>query len=72
MELLITRICTGDAEAPAHDRLLRMQAVFGLVEDHRMRAVHHLGGDLLAAMGGQAMHEQRVGLACAISASLTW
>ena len=29
-----------------------MQAVLGLVEHHRLRAVHHLVGDLLAAVRG--------------------
>jgi hypothetical protein len=49
-------------EAPGQNALLRVQAVFGLVEHHRLRAVDHLVGDLLAAMGRQAVHEQRVGL----------
>ncbi len=39
-----------------------MQAVLGLVEDHRLRSVDHLGGHLLAAMRRQAVHEDRVGL----------
>ena len=39
-----------------------MQPVFGLVEDHRLWTVHHRIGHLFVAMGGQAMHEQRVGL----------
>jgi len=49
-------------EAPGQNALLRVQAVFGLVEHHRLRAVDHFIGDLLAAMGGQAVHEQRIGL----------
>ena len=49
-------------EAPGQNALLRVQAVFGLVEHDRLRAIDHLVGDLLAAMGGQAVHEQRVGL----------
>src|SRR3546814_19700126 len=35
-------------------------AVFRLFEDHRARPVDHLGRHFLAAMGGQAMHENRV------------
>ena len=50
------------AEAPGEDALLRVQAVLGLVEDHRLRTVDDLGGHLLAAMRGQAVHEDRVGL----------
>ena len=37
-----------------------MKPVLGLVEDDGLRAVHHLVGDFLAAMGRQAMHEDRV------------
>ena len=48
------------AEAPGEDALLRMQPVLGLVEDDRLRAVDDLVRDLLAAMGRQAMHEDRV------------
>ncbi len=40
-----------------HDRLLRMQAVLGLIEDHRVRRVQHLLGDLLAPVGRQAVHD---------------
>src|SRR5437868_901727 len=49
-------------KAPGQNPFLRMQAIFGLVEHHRLRAVDHLVGDLFAAMGRQAMHEQRIGL----------
>ena len=38
-----------------------MQAVFRLVEHHGLRPVDHLVGDLLAAMRGQAVHEDGVG-----------
>ncbi len=48
-------------EAPRQNAFLRVQAIFGLVEHHRLRAVDHLVGDFVAAMRGQAMHEQRVG-----------
>jgi hypothetical protein len=39
-----------------------MQPVFGFVENHRMRPIQHLVGDLLAAMRRQAVHEDGVGL----------
>ena len=32
----------SDTQTPSENRLLRMQAVFAFVEDHRLRAVHHL------------------------------
>ena len=41
-------------------RLLGVQPVLGLVPDRRLRAVEHLGGDLLAAVGGQAVQHDRV------------
>src|ERR1700733_8463655 len=49
-------------QAPGQNPLLRMQPVFGLVEHPRMRTVDHLVGDLLAAVCGQAMHEDGVRL----------
>src|SRR5580693_2673814 len=49
-------------KAPGQNPLLRVQPVLGLVEHHRLRAVDHLVGDLLAAMGRQAVHEDGVGL----------
>ena len=39
-----------------------MQAVFGLIENHRMRTIHDLVGDFLAAMRRQAVHKNGVGL----------
>src|SRR5205809_838652 len=47
------------AGEPAHDRLLHVEAILGLVEDHRLRAVEHGVRDLLAAMGGEAVHDER-------------
>ena len=41
-------------------RLLRMQAVLGLIEHDRRRAVHDARADFLAAMRGEAVHEDRV------------
>ena len=59
------------SQAPGQDALLGVQPVLGLVEDHRLRPVHHLVGHLLAAMGRQAMHEERLLAAGAIRRSLT-
>ena len=39
-----------------------MQAVFGLIEHDRHLRLDHVGRHFLAAMGGQAMHEQRARL----------
>src|SRR5881409_2856780 len=44
------------------DRLLGVETVLRLVEGDRVRAVEHRVGDLLAAMGGQAVHDQHRGL----------
>ena len=48
-------------EQPDDDGLLHVPAVLGLVPDHAARALEHLGGDLLAAVGGQAVQRDRVG-----------
>ena len=42
-----------------------MQAILGLIEHGRLRAIHHRVGDLLAAVRRQAVHEERV-LVCAV------
>src|SRR5262245_29752950 len=49
-------------QAPGEDALLRVQTVLGLVEHDRLRTVDDLVGDLVAAMGGQAVHEQCIRL----------
>src|SRR5689334_10720539 len=49
-------------ETPGQNALLRVEAVFGLVEHDRLRTVDHLIGDFLAAMGGQAVHEDGITL----------
>ncbi len=54
------------------DGFLGVQAVFGLVEDDRLRAVEDGVGDLGVAVGGEAVHEDGVGCAWLISCSLTW
>ena len=47
-------------EQPRHDGLLHVPTVLGLVPDDAVRPVDHLGGDLLAAVGGQAVQHDRV------------
>src|SRR3954454_1656698 len=51
------RPISAGAHGPEQHALLRMQAVFRLVEDHALRTVDHLGRDFLAAMGRQAVLE---------------
>ena len=43
-------------KTPRQNALLRVQPVFGFIEHDRLRSVDHFVGDLLAAMGGQAVH----------------
>ena len=38
-----------------------MQAVFGLIKDAACLALHHLGADLLTAVGRQAVQNDRIG-----------
>src|SRR5215207_7569546 len=52
----------GAIEAPSEDALLSVQAVLGFIKHHRLRAINHIIGDLLAAMRRQTMHEQRARL----------
>src|SRR5207247_1004129 len=57
--------CTGGVDASADEvlqqSLLCVQPVFRFVPHHALRSVDDLGGDFLAAMCGQAVHEHRVG-----------
>ena len=53
---------TPSAQTPREDALLRVQPVLRLVEHDRTGTVDHLGGNLLAAMRRQTMHEQRLRL----------
>ena len=68
--------CAAPVEEPQdegdQERLRGVHAVLGLVEDDGLRPVDDVGGDLLAAVGGQAVHEHGVGEASAITAALTW
>src|SRR6266516_7842378 len=48
---------SGEVEQEQQERLLRVEPVLGLIPHHRMRSVDHLGGDLLAAVRGQAVHD---------------
>ena len=50
----------GLYEEEFQQRLLGVEAVFGLVPDDALRSFDDGGRDLFAAMGGQAVHEQRV------------
>ena len=50
-------------------RLLAVQPVFGLIEDHRRRRLEHVGRDFLVAMRGQAVHERRADRARAASSA---
>ncbi len=50
------------SEQHRENRLLRVQPVLGLVEHDGPRAVEDTGGDFLAAVRRQAMHEERVRL----------
>ncbi len=49
-----------DAEAPRQNGLLRMEPVFRLVPHDRLGSVDHRCRDLVAPVGGQAVHEDRV------------
>ena len=42
------------------DRLLRVHAVFRLLEYTRLPAIHHRIGDLIAAMSRQAVHDDGI------------
>ena len=39
-----------------------MQTVLRLIKDDRLRAVQHIRADFLTPVGGQAVHDQRIGL----------
>ena len=62
------RRSTADAEVtarskqPDQQRLLGVQAVLRLVPDDALRSVDDVGGDLVAAVGREAVQEDRVGL----------
>ena len=49
-------------EQHQQQRLLAVQPVLGLIEDDRRGRLEDLGGDFLAAVRRQAVHEQRAGL----------
>ena len=52
----------GSAEEHEEQSLLGVHAVFGLIEDDGLRAVEDGVGDLGVAVGGEAVHEDGVGL----------
>ena len=45
-----------------HYGFLHVKAVFGLVENYRLRPVYDLIGDFLAAIGRQAVHDNSLGI----------
>src|SRR3990172_1995524 len=45
---------------PFETRHLQVKAVLRLVEHGRLRTLHHLVRDLLPAVGGKAVHDDRV------------
>src|SRR5579875_3524634 len=51
----------GAADQPLEQRLLGVAAVLRLIPDPLAVAVEHLGGDLVARMGGQAVQRDRAG-----------
>src|SRR5206468_10948447 len=53
---------SNQTEAPEQNALLGVQAVLRLVPHRRLRAVDHAGRHPLAAVGGQAVHEDGAGL----------
>src|SRR5205814_2891803 len=57
MYLMQTSLFPQDQEF--QQRLLRVQAVLGFVPHHALRTVDDLGGDFLAAVRRQAVHEER-------------
>ena len=60
-ECLYTSLCVQLDEF-GHNGLLRVEAVFGLVEDDALWAIEHVLADFFAGVGGQAVHEVGVGL----------
>ncbi|KAG7666467.1 hypothetical protein KSW81_008416 [Nannochloris sp. 'desiccata'] len=59
-----TAHCAPPDCAKSHTRsaFCACRTVLGLVPDDRLRAVDDVSGDLVAAVGGQAVQEERVGL----------
>ena len=45
------------AEQKQQQGLLNVEPIFGLIEDDGLGTIEDFGGDLFAAMGGEAMHE---------------
>ena len=42
------------------DRFLHVHAIFGLIENHGLRAIENFRSDFIAAMRGKAVHEDSV------------
>ena len=45
---------------PRQNRLLRMQAIVRLWEDHRMRTIRHIIGQFVVAMRRQTVHDDHI------------
>src|SRR6516165_10832933 len=54
------RLAALTAHQRQHDRLLNMQTLLRLIENHGSRRVNDRRFDFFSAMRGQAMHEQRI------------
>src|SRR4029453_4143601 len=52
-------VIEGASQEPEHDGLLGVEPVSRLLQHDALLAVEHRVGDLLAAMGRQAMHHER-------------
>ena len=61
MSLLDRGARSGAVEEMDDDALLSVQPILRLVEDHAPRPVQHRIRDLLAPVGGQAVHDERPG-----------
>ena len=53
--------CTAAEDDVLQQRLLHVHPVLGLLEDPRLRTLEDLLGDLLAAVRGQAVEDDRAG-----------
>ena len=58
VEAPVARLSCSAGDQELEDRFLRVQPVLGLVEDDRAVRLEDVGGDLLAAVRGQAVQER--------------
>src|SRR5207248_10651721 len=57
---VMRRTLPRSAEEELQQRLLRVKAILGLIPDRGALAVEHVGADLLARVGGQAVERDGV------------